>query len=114
MKKQSFPPAEFDDGSMKTFVFESTCKDDVYTMNVGSVFSDEKTYVKPSEITQEGAAMKVGGKTVTASKNKDIVSKPKHSDDPSYKKGTKTDGDGDSSSAELMVLFGFLASIFAF
>jgi len=119
MKKQSFPPAEFaDEGESATFVFEGTCKDNVYTMHVGSVFSDEKKYVSPSEITQEGASMKVGDKTVTASKNKDIATVPENSDDPSYAKAKKTGNtggnDGDSSSAELMVLFGFLASIFAF
>jgi len=116
MKKQSFPPAEFadSDDEVQTFIFESQCANSVYTMNVGSVFSslkksDAEKYVSPSEITQEGDTMKYDGQTVTATMNKDIPTIPKHSDDPSYAKA-KT---GDSSSAELMVLFGFLASIFA-
>jgi len=84
-------------------------------MDVGSVFSslkksDAEKYVSPSEVTMDGDTMKYDGQTVTATMNKDIATIPKNSDDPSYKKAKAS---GDSSSAELMVLFGFLASIFA-
>jgi len=111
MKKQSFPPAGFDDDGTFEFVFQSECKNNIYTMKVGSVFSAEDKYVSPSEITQEGNTMKVGDKTVTAKRNGDIAPKVKHSDDPSYAKSKS--GNNGNSSAELMVLFGFLASIFA-
>jgi len=117
MKKQSFPPAEFADDGENTFVFQSECANNVYTMKVGSVFSSLKKsnaekYVSPSEITQDGDTMKYDGQVVTATMNKDIATIPKNSDDPSYAK-VKTTGGSGGSSAELMVLFGFLASIFA-